>query len=97
MSVALLMDQRNVADWPFSMVDGSTVKLLIAAFGGGGGGTSTLGGGGGGGGGAFFLHPAAKNKSDSASSTAPILTACVLKLRLILFSPLVSKLTLELQ
>jgi hypothetical protein len=86
-SVALLMDQRNVADWPASMVEGSAVKLFIIAFGGGGAG-SCCGGGGGGGGGAFFLHPAAKNNSDSAISTALILTTCNLKLRLILFSPL---------
>jgi hypothetical protein len=89
-SVALLMDQRNVADCPTSMEDGSAVKLLIIAFGGGGG-CSTLGGGGGGGGGAFFLHPAAKNNSDSARSTALILAICNLKLRLILFSPLIQQ------
>jgi hypothetical protein len=50
-----------------------------------------LGGGGGGGGGAFFLHPAAKNNSDSARSTALILAICNLKLRLILFSPLIQQ------
>jgi hypothetical protein len=75
MSVALLMDQLRVDDWPRSIVDGSAVKLLIA-------GRSTLatvsaaagaGGGGGGGGGTFFLHPEANAISTSANNTALIL------------------------
>ena len=32
MSVALLMYQRSVDDWPFSMVDGSAVKLAITGL-----------------------------------------------------------------
>jgi hypothetical protein len=32
MSVALLMFQRSVDDWPFSMVDGSAVKLAITGL-----------------------------------------------------------------
>jgi hypothetical protein len=73
MSVALLMDQRNVEDWPRSIVDGSAVKLAITgrcAVGGGAGVLVT--GGGGGGGGTFFLQLAANIDNVSAKTTAPI-------------------------
>ncbi len=59
MSVALLMDQLSVDDWPFSMVDGSAVKLLMAARATVGGGAGSVWAGGGGGGGTFFLQPGA--------------------------------------
>jgi hypothetical protein len=77
MSVAFETDQRKVADWPRSTVEGSAEKLAIDGRAGGGGGAlvSAGGGGGGGGGGAFFLHPAANNRSNSANRMA-------LKLRL---------------
>jgi hypothetical protein len=74
MSVALLMDQRSVADWPRSMLDGSAVKLLMTAREGPGvvdGGVFVTGGGGGGGGG-FFLHPAISINNESAMTTAPV-------------------------
>jgi hypothetical protein len=84
MSVAPLMDQLNVDDWPFSMVDGSAVKLLMAGLITGAGGVGLEAGGGGGGGGTFFLHPGASTNNVSTSSVAPILEACDLSLALIL-------------
>jgi hypothetical protein len=98
MSVALLMDQRNVEDCPGSMVDGSAVKLAItgpAVV----GGAVAIGveGGGGGGGGAFFAQLAANNttmnnttmnNSGATNVTAPGLEACNLELSVILKSPL---------
>jgi hypothetical protein len=83
-SVALLMDQLNVDDWPLSIVEGSAVKLLTEAL-------ATVGavavgglGGGGGGGGTFFLQPEATTASVTTSSAAAILEACNLSLALIL-------------
>ena len=73
MSVAFATDQRNVADWPRSMVLGSAVKSLIrtAADGGGGAGAAAGGGGGGGGGtGAFFLQLAADTSKTAANTAA---------------------------
>ena len=92
------MDQLKVDDWPLSMVDGSAVKLLMAALATVGGGASVLAGGGGGGGGTFFLQPGATTASVSTSSVAAILEACNLSLALILnnllfFSSLLSSLT----
>jgi hypothetical protein len=85
MSVALLMDQRNVEDCPGSMADGSALKLLMTGAAGGGGGATVAagGGGGGGGGGTFFLQPAA-NITSATNITAPSLEACNLELSLIL-------------
>ncbi|HYL37402.1 MAG TPA: hypothetical protein VEV17_15920 [Bryobacteraceae bacterium] len=74
MSVAPVMDQLKVEDWPRSIEDGSAVKLLITgrcAAGAGAGGFVT--GGGGGGGGTFFLQLAANIDKVSAKTTAPIL------------------------
>jgi hypothetical protein len=83
-SVALLMDQRNVEDCPGSMVDGSAVKLAITGPAGGGGAVAAgAEGGGGGGGGTFLAQPAANNTS-TANITAPSLEACNLELSLIL-------------
>jgi len=86
MSVALLMDQRNVDDCPGSMVDGSAVKLLITgAAGGVGGAISTGFAGAGGGATATFLGPQpAANSTSAANVTAPSLEACNLELSLIL-------------
>jgi hypothetical protein len=85
MSVALLMDQLKLDDWPFSMVDGSAVKLLMAAFATvGGSATSFLAGGGGGGGGDFFVQPGAITAIVNTNSVAAILEACNLSLALIL-------------
>jgi hypothetical protein len=84
MSVALLMDQRRVADWPRSMVVGSTVKLLItAASTRGGGAGAGAGGGGGGGGGTFLPQADTKTISTNVSASAPVLEACNLELSLI--------------
>jgi hypothetical protein len=82
-SVALLMDQLNVDDWPLSMLDGSAVKLLIAGLamvGAVGVGATGAGGGGGGG---FFLQPCINTNAPSTSSVAAILEACTLSLALI--------------
>ena len=87
-SVALLMDQLNVDDWPRSMAEGSAVKLLIAALATLGGAGSLRGAGGGGGGGTFFLQPGATTATVKTSSMAAILEACNLSLALILNSPL---------
>jgi hypothetical protein len=80
--VAFCDDQRSVADWPRSIVDGSTVKLEITgrAGAGGGGAGCCLGAGGGGGAGPFFLHPSATNNSEMVSRTTPILSLLILKL-----------------
>jgi hypothetical protein len=76
MSVALLMDQRSVADWPFSIWLGSAVKLPITVFAGGGAGWTTgAGGGGGGGGGTFFLQADANTNNISDSKRTPNLAA----------------------
>jgi hypothetical protein len=83
-SVALLMDQLNVDDWPFSMVEGSAVKLLIVARATVGAGAGAVLGGGGGGGGTFFLQPGATTAIANTSSVAAILEACNLSLALIL-------------
>jgi hypothetical protein len=84
MSVALLMDQRNVEDCPGSTVDGSAVKLLITGADGGGGCVGvTTGGGGGGAAATFFLQPAA-NKTSAINISAPSMEACNLELTLIL-------------
>jgi hypothetical protein len=84
MSVALLMDQLNVDDWPGSMVDGSAAKLSMEGFATVGGGAAVVGGGGGGGGGTFFEQPGATTAIVSTSSVAAILEACNLSLALIL-------------
>jgi hypothetical protein len=90
MSVALLMDQRNVEDCPGSMVDGSAVKLLITGAAGVAGGAMATGAGvaGGGGGAAFFAQPIANNitvsNSSAANVAAPSLEAYNLELSLIL-------------
>src|ERR1700728_3267013 len=84
MSVAPLMDHRNVEDCPGSMVDGSAVKLAITGPPEGAGALPIgCGGGGGGGGGTFFAQPAANNSS-ATEIAAPSLEACNLKLSLIL-------------
>ena len=83
-SVALLMDQLNVDDWPLSMVDGSAVKLLMAALATVGTDADAVVGGGGGGGGTFFLQPGATTAIVNTSSAAAILEACNLSLALIL-------------
>jgi hypothetical protein len=83
-SVALLMDQLNVDDWPLSMLDGSAVKLLMAALATVGGGAVSVWGGGGGGGGTFFLQPGATTAIVKTSSAAAILETCNLSLALIL-------------
>jgi hypothetical protein len=83
-SVALLMDQLNVDDWPLSMLDGSAVKLLIVALATVGAVTVSCGGGGGGGGGTFLLQPGAITAIVNTSSVAAILEACNLSLALIL-------------
>jgi hypothetical protein len=69
-SVALLMFQLNVDDWPRSIDDGSAVKLLItgASMRATGAGAVGAGGGGGGGGGTFFLHPEVNANSTSANN-----------------------------
>jgi len=86
MSVALLMVQLNVDDWPVSMVDGSAVKLVISGLATvGADGVETTGRGGGGGGG-FFLHPCINTSAPSTSSVAAILEACTLSLAVILNS-----------
>jgi hypothetical protein len=78
------MDQRNVADWPRSMLRGSAVKLLIRAADGAGPGGRVVGvfvgadGGGAVATGVFFLHPA-----EAASSTI-VNTAALSVLGLIL-------------
>jgi hypothetical protein len=83
MSVAPVMDQRNVEDCPGSMVDGSAVKLLITGAPAGGGAVAVgVGAGGGGGGGTFFLQPAA-NITSATNSTAPSLEAYNLELSFI--------------
>jgi hypothetical protein len=77
MSVALLMDQRRVEDWPASTVEGSALKLLITGAGGGGWVTAAGGGGGGGGGGGtFFAQPTANNTSAKISTNLPDLNGC---------------------
>jgi hypothetical protein len=81
MSVALLMDQLNVDDWPLSMADGSAVKLLITALATVGVGNVSWLGGGGGGGGTFLLQPTATVNTITA---AAILEACNLSVALIL-------------
>jgi hypothetical protein len=83
-SVALLMDQLNVDDWPRSMVDGSAVKLLMVARETLGAVAASCGGGGGGGGGTFFLQPGATTAIVNTSSAAAILEACNLSVALIL-------------
>ena len=83
-SVALLMDQRKVDDWPRSMVDGSAVKLLTVLSPTVGAVAGAVLGGGGGGGGTFFLQPGATSASVNTSSAAAILEACNLSLSLIL-------------
>jgi hypothetical protein len=86
-SVALLMDQLKVDDWPRSIVDGSAVKLLMVGLStrATGSGAAAAGGGGGGGGGTFFLHPEANAISTSANNTALVrVEACNLSLSLIL-------------
>jgi hypothetical protein len=87
-SVALLMDQLKVDDWPRSIADGSAVKLLTEALATVGGAGSLCGAGGGGGGGTFFLQPGATTANVKTSSVAAILEACNLSLALILNSPL---------
>src|ERR1700678_4024385 len=88
-SVALLMDQRNVEDCPGSMVDGSATKLVITGAAWGGGAVATGAGGGGvGGGGTFFGAQPAANNTSATNVTAPNLEACNLELSLILKSPL---------
>ncbi|HLK21626.1 MAG TPA: hypothetical protein VKT81_21905 [Bryobacteraceae bacterium] len=82
-SVALLMDQLKVDDWPRSMVDGSAVKLLTDALATLGGAGSVCGAGGGGGGGTFFLQPGATAANVNTSSVAANLEACNLSLTLI--------------
>src|SRR5580658_4012166 len=83
-SVAPLMDQRNVEDCPGSMVEGSAVKLAITGAAWDGGAVTTgAGGGGGGGGGTFLAQPAANNAS-ATNIAAPNLEACNLELSLIL-------------
>jgi hypothetical protein len=83
-SVALLMDQLSVDDWPLSMADGSAVKLLIVALATVGAVAVSCGGGGGGGGGTFFLQPGATTAIVNTSSAAAILEACNLSVALIL-------------
>jgi hypothetical protein len=84
MSVAPLMDQRNVEDWPGSMVDGSAVKLEITGPPEGAGALAIgVEAGGGGGGGTFFAQPAANNSS-ATNVTAPSLEACNLERSFIL-------------
>jgi hypothetical protein len=83
-SVAPLIDQLKVDDWPLSMVEGSAVKLLMTGLATVGAVTGAEAGGGGGGGGTFFLHPGANTNKLSTSSVAPILEACNLSLALIL-------------
>src|SRR5713226_1604796 len=71
MSVALLMDQRRVDDWPFSMVDGSAVKLAITGLDPVGGGVLPVGVTGCGVTGfGFVLQPEANTTSAIASSAA---------------------------
>jgi len=84
MSVALLMDQLNVDDWPFSMLEGSAEKLLMVARATVGAVAGAVLGGGGGGGGTFFLQPGATTAIAKTSSVAAILEACNLSLALIL-------------
>jgi hypothetical protein len=83
-SVALLMDQLNVDDWPLSMAEGSAVKLLMVARATLGAVSAACGGGGGGGGGTFLLQPGATTATVNASSAAAILEACNLSVALIL-------------
>jgi len=73
MSVASLTDQRSVAAWPRSTVDGSAANVAIDGLGGGGAGFSGGGVVGGGGGATFFLHPAAIKKREKPNKIAPIL------------------------
>jgi hypothetical protein len=85
MSVAPLMDHRNVEDCPASTLLGSAVKLLITGAAAVGVGVTVGGGGGGGGGGAtFFAQPAANNTSADTANSMPDLDACNLELVLIL-------------
>jgi hypothetical protein len=84
MSVALLMDQLKVDDWPRSMVDGSAAKILISGFATVGATVGVVVVGGGGGGGAFFLQPWIKTMLISASSVAANREACILWLAVIL-------------
>jgi hypothetical protein len=72
MSVAPLMDQLKVDDWPRSLEDGSAVKLLITGLSTRATVSGAVGasGGGGGGGGTFFLHPEANANNMSANNTA---------------------------
>jgi hypothetical protein len=86
MSVAPLMDQRNVDDCPASTVEGSALKLPITGAAGGGGVVVTVGagGGGGGGGGTFFLQPTENNSSADSNSSMAARDDCNLKLSLIL-------------
>jgi hypothetical protein len=71
---ALLVAHRKVADWPRSIVLGSTVKLPITGLagggGGGGGGASVFGGGGGAG--TFFLQPSATKNIETTNNAALI-------------------------
>jgi hypothetical protein len=83
-SVAPLMDQLNVDDWPLSIVDGSAAKLSMDGFATVGGGAASAFAGGGGGGGTFLLQPGATTASVSTSSVAAILEASNLSLALIL-------------
>jgi hypothetical protein len=84
MSVAPLMDQRNVDDCPGSMVDGSAVKLAITGPAEGDGALAMgVEAGGGGGGGTFLAQPAANNSS-AANVAAPSLEACNLERSFIL-------------
>jgi hypothetical protein len=83
-SVALLMDQLNVDDWPLSMFDGSAVKLLMVALPTEGAVAVSCGGGGGGGGGTFLPQSEATTANVNTSSVAAILEACNLSVALIL-------------
>lgn len=80
MSVALLIDQRKVDDWPRSMEVGSAVKLLMVARADGCVGGALVGGGGGGGGGGVFLQPDTNNAKTSAKTMVLNCKACDLGL-----------------
>ena len=87
-SVASLTDQRKLADWPRSMVPGSTENCRAGLGGGGGVGVGVAGGGGGGGAGTGFLQPAANRIKETESNTALIfrlvIVNCLLEVDLVL-------------
>src|SRR6267154_2585239 len=65
-SVALVVWNVSVADWPLSMVSGFAVRDAVGAAGGGGGG--------GGGGGCFLWHAPRNRIALSANSRAKLLS-----------------------